>query len=82
MADLQANDDEASTLAQTPVVVPVLANDTIDDEPVQLSDLTGPPVITQPPAHGAAVPNLDGTITYTPPAGFCGYARFEYEIEA
>ena len=79
---LTANPDSATTPAGTPVTVAVLANDTLDGSPVALGDLTGPPTIVTPPAHGTATPNPDGTVTYTPPAGFCGQVTFEYQIEA
>ena len=82
MADLTANPDSATTLAATAVNVPVLANDTLDGSPVALGDLTGPPTIVTPPAQGTAVVQPDGTVTYTPPAGFCGQVTFEYQIEA
>ena len=82
MADLTANPDSATTLAATAVNVSVLANDTLDGSPVALGDLTGPPTIVTPPAQGTAVVQPDGTVTYTPPAGFCGQVTFEYQIEA
>ena len=78
---LTANPDSATTLAATAVNVPVLANDTLDGSPVALGDLTGPPTIVTQPAQGTAVVQPDGTITYTPPAGFCGQVTFEYQIE-
>ena len=77
---LTANPDSATTPAGTPVTVAVLANDTLDGSPVALGDLTGPPTIVTPPAQGTATANSDGTVTYTPPAGFCGQVTFEYEI--
>lgn len=82
MADLTANDDTANTSAATPVVVPVLANDTLDGNPVAIGDLAGPPTVVTPPSNGTAVVNPDGTVTYTPEPGFCGTDTFEYEIEA
>lgn len=78
---LAANDDDATTPMNTPVTVPVLANDTLGDEPVTLGDLAGPPtIVTQPPA-GTATVNDDGTITYTPPDGFTGEVEFQYMIK-
>ena len=79
---LTANPDSATTPAGTAVTVAVLANDTLDGSPVALGDLTGPPTIVAPPAQGTAVVQPDGTITYTPPAGFCGQVTFEYQIES
>ena len=75
-----ANDDLATTPAATPVVVGVLANDTLDGNPVAVGDLAGPPVVVTPPSNGTATVNPDGTVTYTPNPGFCGTDTFEYEI--
>ena len=58
----------------------MLANDTLDGSPVALGDLTGPPTIVTPPAQGTAVVQPDGTVTYTPPAGFCGQVTFEHPV--
>ena len=82
MADLTANPDSATTLAATAVNVPVLANDTLGESPILLGDLVGLPVVTTPPAVGTAeVDPEDGSITYTPPLGFCGEVTFQYTIE-
>jgi PKD repeat protein len=61
-----ANDDAASTAPGTPVTIPVRANDT-DPEGATLSIIN----VSDPP-NGTAVNNGDGTITYTPDAGFGG----------
>ena len=76
-----ANDDLATTPAATPVTVNILANDTIDGNPVAVGDLQGLPTITLPPSNGTATVNPNGTVTYTPNPGFCGADAFEYEIE-
>ena len=75
-----ANNDLATTTAATPVAVDVLANDTLDGNPVAVGDLAGPPVVVTPPSNGTATVNPDGTVTYTPNPGFCGTDTFEYEI--
>ncbi len=73
-----ANDDGASTNANVPVTINVLANDSasgsasIDPAAVQL---------VTPPAHG--VTSLDittGTITYTPATGYSGPDSFTYTV--
>lgn len=77
---LVARDDEATTSADTPVVVDVLANDTLNDEPVALDQLDGPPTIHQQPANGTVSVAPDGKITYTPNPGFTGTDEFVYRI--
>lgn len=80
-AELTANDDAATTAMNTPVTVPVLANDTLGDDPVALEDLAGPPTIIAQPSVGEASVNPDGSITYTPPDGFTGEVEFQYRID-
>src|SRR5262249_50068348 len=67
-----ARDDTAATNEDTPVTIPVLANDTdVDGDALT-------PVLGAPPVHGSAVVNPDGTITYTPNLGFVGNDFFTY----
>ncbi|MBV2360821.1 tandem-95 repeat protein, partial [Thalassococcus sp. CAU 1522] len=69
-----AADDADSTEQGTPVVIDVLGND---------SDPDGDPltvVSNTDGANGSASINPDGTITYTPNAGFSGTDTFEYTI--
>ncbi len=68
---LNAVDDAATTPARTPVVIPVLANDS--GEGLTVIGLTQP-------ANGGAAVNVDGTITYTPAANFAGTDAFIYTI--
>ncbi|WP_235848039.1 Ig-like domain-containing protein [Mycolicibacterium holsaticum] len=66
------NDDFASTEEGMPVVIDVLAND---------SNVDGLRMhIIRPPHNGTAEVNEDGTVTYTPNAGFTGPDHFRYEI--
>lgn len=67
-----AGDDSASTPVATPVTVDVLNNDTDADGDA----LT--PALAAAPAHGTAVLNADGTVTYTPDAAFAGTDSFTY----
>jgi hypothetical protein len=65
--------DAAATDEDTPVTIPVLAND---------SDPDGDPLtvaIVTPPANGSVTVHGDGTITYTPNPNFNGTDTFEYE---
>ncbi|HEY3176922.1 MAG TPA: M36 family metallopeptidase [Candidatus Polarisedimenticolia bacterium] len=70
-----AVDDAAVTEENTPVSVDVLANDSDPDgDAITLASLTQP-------AHGSALNNGDGTVTYTPDNGFTGLDTFTYTAE-
>jgi len=56
-------------------ILPVLDNDNLPADYV-----VGPVQITQLPAMGDAVPNADGTITYTPRNKVPGHDQFEYTV--
>ena len=67
-----AVNDAATTAQDAAVTITVLANDT---------DIDGPGLAvggTSTPAHGSVVVNADGTITYTPAAGYSGTDAFGY----
>jgi hypothetical protein len=69
-----AVDDSAITTQDTPVQIPVLANDSDPDgDPLAL-------VAISSPAHGTAVANPDGSVTYTPAGGWHGADSFTYTI--
>ena len=66
--------DATGTKADTPVIIPVLANDTDpDNNPLTVSAAANG-------THGTTVVNPDGTVTYTPAAGFNGQDQFAYTI--
>jgi VCBS repeat-containing protein len=69
-----ANDDDATTDEDTPIVVAVLAND-LDDGllPLVVS-------ITGGPANGTAAVTAAGEIEYTPAANFFGTDTIEYTV--
>jgi hypothetical protein len=70
-----AQADVITTVPGTGVTIPVLVND---------SDLDGNPrslVSAASPSHGTAVGNANGTVTYTPTAGFTGDDTFAYVIQ-
>ncbi len=71
-----ARDDVAKAASGTPSIFTVLSND-LDPEGGVLQ-LTG--VTPVNPAAGTAVANPDGTITFTPAAGFTGVADLVYTI--
>ena len=71
-----AVDDTATTTQNTPVSVPVLANDTDGD-----GDSLRIDGIVTAPSQGTAVVNRDGqTITYTPSLDSTGAVTFHYRI--
>jgi hypothetical protein len=73
-AEVVLVDDSDSTVMDTPVTVDVQANDTIPD------GSTGWEIDTTTTEGGAVVDNGDGTVTYTPPAGFVGTDTFTYRV--
>ena len=69
-----AVNDAATTAEDTPVSIAVLANDTdLDGDTLTVTSVGTP-------AHGSAVANADGTITYTPAANYTGADSFSYTI--
>lgn len=66
-----ARNDTISTAAHVAVNVPVLAND--DGLALVVSRILSV-------EHGTAVIQPDGTVTFTPDAGFVGTATFTYEV--
>ncbi|HET7713807.1 MAG TPA: Ig-like domain-containing protein, partial [Patescibacteria group bacterium] len=69
-----AVNDSATTGNGVPITISVLTNDS-DPNGDALTVVS----LTQP-NDGAVNLNPDGTVTYTPPAGFKGKARFDYTI--
>ncbi|WP_158544354.1 beta strand repeat-containing protein, partial [Pedobacter miscanthi] len=70
-----ANDDLAATTLNIPVNINILANDQPNNQSA-LSSYTVPSVSP----HGTIVKNANGTITYTPNAGYYGQDIFTYTI--
>ena len=71
-----ATDDNSQTYQDTPVVIVVKAN---DFDPDGNATLSNPTKLTDP-ANGTVSFNADGTVTYTPKAGFTGKDSFTYSI--
>jgi large repetitive protein len=68
-----ATDDATSTDEDTPVTIPVLANDSdLDGNPLTVTAATSP--------NGTVVINPDGTVTFTPAPNFNGVATINYII--
>lgn len=72
-----AVDDTASTDFETAVVVDLLGNDTDVDNTNDELTLVDP---TVPAEQGTLVDNGDGTVTFTPAAGFSGPATITYTV--
>ena len=67
-----ANTDTATTAYQTPVAIPVLANDTdVDGDTLSV-------VSVGAASHGAVTIGPGGSVTYTPNAGYSGGDTFQY----
>ncbi|MDQ3129119.1 MAG: Ig-like domain-containing protein, partial [Chloroflexota bacterium] len=67
-----AANDSATTGQGSPITISVLANDSdIEGTPLGVASVSDPP-------HGTAVSNANGTITYTPDAGYSGPDAFGY----
>lgn len=68
--------DTFTTPQNTPITIPVLANDSDPDGAIVAQSVQ----ITSPPSAGAAVANLDGTVLYTPATGYSGTVAFTYTV--
>lgn len=69
-----AVNDSGATASGTAVTVTVLANDQdVDGDALTVTAVT-------PGANGSVVLNANGTVTYTPNAGFSGTDQFSYTI--
>lgn len=75
-----AQDDHATTKTKTAVAIPVLANDADPDGSLVPATVT---IVRQPNVNprNQAVANANGTITFTPHAGFRGSETFEYTVQ-
>lgn len=71
-----ATDDPAETDEDSAVIIDVAMNDVDADGNLDLTSIT----VTSGPSDGTAIPNGDGTITYTPDPDFNGSDSFVYEI--
>lgn len=74
-----ANDDADSTTIDTAVTTNVVANDTDADGNATI-DATSVVIVTDP-NNGTAVENGDGTVTYTPDAGWTGVDSYGYTVD-
>ena len=70
--------DSATTTVNAPVAIDLAANDYDPDGTIDRSTVT---VLTAPGRGGSVVNNGDGTVTFTPLAGFAGSDYFYYNIK-
>jgi hypothetical protein len=68
--------DTATTRSGAPITISVLANDTGGTSGINAATVATGTI----PGHGSAAANADGTITYTPAAGFSGADSFSYTV--
>jgi large repetitive protein len=71
-----ANDDSLAASAETPVIVPVLQNDSDIDGNLDPHSVT----IETNPGHGTVRVNADGTMMYSPETGYIGADSFTYRV--
>ncbi|NSL85869.1 DUF11 domain-containing protein [Chitinophaga sp. Mgbs1] len=71
-----AVNDTVTTPVNVAVTIPVLNNDIAVGDALDPSTVT----ITQQPSNGVLTVNADGTVTYTPNAGFTGEDTFKYTV--
>ena len=73
-----ANPDSVSADEGVPVTINVVNNDTDADDNLAPATVTVP--LGSEPTKGTALPNGDGTITYTPAVGQVGPDSFTYQV--
>lgn len=71
-----AVNDSGSSVDGHAITLSVLTNDTDTDGTIDTSSV----MIASAPAHGTATAAADGTITYTPTAGYSGSDTFSYTV--
>jgi uncharacterized repeat protein (TIGR01451 family) len=71
-----ARDDNATVAQGSSVTINVLANDTDPENNILVSSVA----VASGPAHGSATVNANGTITYTPAAGYFGPDSLTYTV--
>jgi hypothetical protein len=72
-----ANNDNAITDFNQPIIIDVIGNDIDAENQINLSSLS---ILSQPSNGTATVNNVTGEITYTPNNGFSGNDSFTYTI--
>ena len=73
--------DSAITLADTAVVIDILANDYDPDSPSNDIDPTTVVIVTDVTHGGTSIDPVTGDVTYTPDAGYSGSDSFTYTVD-
>ena len=71
-----ARNDQAQTVRDLAITIPVLTNDTDPEDELDSGSVT----ITSAATHGTATPLAGGSIRYTPTAGYDGSDSFSYQV--
>jgi FtsP/CotA-like multicopper oxidase with cupredoxin domain len=79
-------DDTVSTTANTGLVIDVLGNDSDSDTVIDAANRIDPATVFittagNPNQGGTATVNANGTLSYTPQAGFTGIETFKYAVK-
>jgi hypothetical protein len=77
-----ANNDFVRTFANEPVMIDVLANDTLNDDPIPEGatiTIVDPP-LTAIIGGTAEVDAVNNLVIYTPPSGYIGFDAFTYRV--
>ena len=77
---LLAVTDAAATLTDTPVEIPLLANDIIQGIVGNTAGLQELILLSNPPNGTVTYDDFLGIVTYTPNDGYCGTDTFSYQI--
>ena len=77
-APIVATPDTVTTPQNTPVITPVLVNDTLNGSPIDPNAVVV--TVPTPPTHGTVTVNPDGTVTYTPNPNFSGTDTYTYQV--
>lgn len=75
---IDAVDESRITDVDVPIVIDVLANDTVSGATIKIGSVT----ITEQPSHGElTIDPATGKVTYTPDPGYMGTDSFKYTVE-
>ena len=82
---VDVTDDARTTPFNTPITIPVLANDSFENPARVISEIDGQPVTVDTPipvANGTVTVQADNTVIFTPTKDYTGQAVFTYTVTA